>query len=378
MNVWLLKFLDATVGGLLCWVGGYWLHWVRRESGVPSPVVPADIRRILVIRPGGMGDMVLLLPMLKALRQHYLAAAIDLVCERRNREIPGLAGDPAELLLYDAHPLQTVVRLIRRRYDLTIDTEQFHYFSAVMTWFSGAPVRIGFKINPGRNPLYTHLINYDLTGYEATEFMRLLGPLGVKSRESVEPCSFISLFPLPAHNSRLILIHVAASTRYKHWAPEKFAELARRLSHESREKSHESRLIVLVGGKKDKNLAETIARLSGLGEGVKVLAGEQSLSETAALIRRAELFIGGDSGLAHLAAALGTPTVVLFGPSDPAKWGARGPGHAIVRKELACSPCFIFGYHKPCHSIACMAGITVDDVLVACGEKSGVRIQKSE
>jgi ADP-heptose:LPS heptosyltransferase len=164
MNVWVLKFLDATVGGLLCWFGGYWLHWGRRESGVSLPGVPADIRRILVIRPGGMGDMVLLLPMLKALRQHYPVAAIDLVCETRNREIPGLAGDPAELLLYDAHPLQTLVRLIRRRYDLTIDTEQFHYFSAVMTWFSGAPVRIGFKINPGRNPLYTHLINSDLTG----------------------------------------------------------------------------------------------------------------------------------------------------------------------------------------------------------------------
>jgi len=354
MNVRLIKILDATVGGLLCWVGGHWLHWVRRAAATES----ASIRRILVVRPGGMGDMILLLPMLKHLRQRYPDAEIDLVCEQRNREIPGLAGESAKLLLYDAHPLRTMLRLLRRQYDLAVDTEQFHNFSAVMTWFSGAPVRIGFKINPGRNPLYTHLVNYDLAGYEADEFIRLLAPLGTTGKAVVEGC----LKAPVTEGERLILIHVGASTRYKHWAPEKFAELAKRLTSLPGTRSFS---VGLVGNRKDKALAETIAGISGLGERVKVLAGEMTLSQTAGLIGRAELFIGGDSGLAHLAVALAVPTVVLFGPSDPMKWGARGSRHAVVRKDLACSPCFIFGYHKLCHSIACMGGITVDDVLAA-------------
>jgi len=354
MNIRVLKILDATVGGLLCWVGGHWLHLARRERGAPDAVTQADVKRILVIRPGGMGDMILLLPMMKRLRQRFPGAEIDLVCETRNREIPGLSGETAERLLYDAHPLRTMARLLRRRYDLAVDSEQFHNFSAVMAWFSGAPVRIGFKINPGRNPIYTHLVNYDLAGYEADEFMRLLAPLGITGAAVVEGCLTAPI----KTRERLILIHVGASTRYKQWAPGKFADLARKLSDES-----EEILIGLVGSAKDKTLAEEIAGVSGLGDRVRVLAGDLTLSQTAALIGRAERFIGGDSGLAHLASALAVPTVVLFGPSDPMKWAARGPRHAVVRRSLACSPCFIFGYHKLCHSIACMAEITVDDVL---------------
>ncbi|MEI6516581.1 MAG: glycosyltransferase family 9 protein, partial [bacterium] len=123
--------------------------------------------------------------------------------------------------------------------------------------------------------------------------------------------------------------------------------------------------LCLVGGKQDRDEARTIARQAGV-EGVRVLAGDLTIRETASLIAQAGLFIGGDSGLAHLAVALGTPTVVLFGPSDHRKWGVEGPRNAIVRRDLACSPCFIFGYHKFCHSISCMTGITVMEVLAAC------------
>lgn len=96
------------------------------------------------------------------------------------------------------------------------------------------------------------------------------------------------------------------------------------------------------------------------------LAGELTLAQTAAVIRDASLFVGGDSGLAHVAAALGTPTVVFFGPSDSRKWGARGDKHRIVRRDLACAPCCIFGYHKLCRSVACLQQITADDVFAAC------------
>ena len=378
MKVRLLKIMDATVGFTLCWMGGYLLHLLRRNVPAEMPRT-GSIQRILVIRPGGMGDMILLQPMLQSLRRNIPGVVIDLVCERRNREIPALAGDGAGLLLYDASPLKCLFRLLRGGYDVAIDTEQFHYFSAVMALLSRAPVRIGFKINPGRNQIYTHLVNYDLEGYEAGEFMRLLGPLGISEPAVVPGCiqrTASSAKATAAMEDRgqrtedgdqrsgvsqdAILVHVGASTRYKHWDEENFVALLKGLA------ACFPACIALIGGNEDRDKAQRIATESGLGDRVTVLAGRQTLVQVAAVIGRASLFVGGDSGLAHLAVALNVPTVVMFGPSDDRKWGVRGERHAVVRKGLACSPCFIFGYHKFCRSIACMKGIDVESVLSAC------------
>lgn len=362
MRVRLLKILDVTVGFFLCWTTGYVLHLLRRNGpgGGPGMPRPDAIRRILVIRPGGMGDMILLQPMLKSLRQHCPQAGIDLVCEKRNRDIPALAGESGRVILYDAHPFGFLGKLRREHYDVVIDTEQFHYFSAIMAILSRAPVRIGFKINPGRNTLYTHLVNYDLEGYEAGEFMRLLAPLGIKDEAVVKGC--LALPGRPQGRSKAVVIHVGASTRYKHWETGKFVDLVKRLAGTG---GAARGPIILVGGRREARVAEEIARQAGLGDRVKVMAGSLTVPQTADLIGSASLFIGGDSGLSHLAAALGTPTVVLFGPSDHKKWGASGQGNVVVRTELPCAPCFIFGYHKFCHSIACMSGISVEHVMTA-------------
>lgn len=361
MKVRLIKLMDATAGAFLCWLGGWVLHLSR-----PRPVDPGrPIRRILVIRPGGMGDMILLQPLLNSLKHHYPAAALDLVCESRNQGIAALGGCGVETFAYDTEPLRTLVALVQRRYDVAVDTEQFHNFSAVMSWISGAPLRIGFKINPGRNPIYTHLVNYDLEGYEAGEFMRLLHPLGICEQAVVSGALMAYAKPRPAEGSGgvAVLIHVGASTRYKRWSVENYAGLINRILADAALALPGDAVIGLVGGPGDVACAREIAGLVDQATRVAVLAGDVPFARTADRIGRARIFIGGDSGLAHLAVALGTPTVVMFGPSDPRKWGVTGPSNAIVRKAMACSPCFIFGYHKRCHSIACMAGITVDEVM---------------
>ena len=369
MRVLLLKILDATVGFFLCWATGYCLHLFRWQASAAA-IRLEDVRRILVIRPGGLGDMLLLQPMLKSLRQHYPAAEIDLVCEKRNQEILALAGISVRVLLYDVAPFRFLSQLRRVRYDIAIDTEQFHYFSAVMAVMSRAPVRIGFKINPGRNTLYTHLVNYDLEGYEAGEFMRLLNPLGIHGKAVVQGCLTVPGSGLSVNSS--IVVHVGASTRYKDWKSENFVELIKRLTSAAL-----SGEVLLVGGNNESPVAERIAREAGLGDRVKILAGRMTIQQTAEVIRNAALFIGGDSGLAHLAVALGTPTVVMFGPSDHKKWGVESSRNVVVRKDLACAPCFIFGYHKFCHSIDCMTGITVDDVMTGVSNVSFARISSS-
>jgi ADP-heptose:LPS heptosyltransferase len=130
--------------------------------------------------------------------------------------------------------------------------------------------------------------------------------------------------------------------------------------------THSDSDILLLGGSGDRRECERIVRdASGSSTQIISLAGRLSLAESAAVIRASRLFIGGDSGLGHLAVALGTPTVLLFGPSDHQKWGHAGNRHRVIRRPVACAPCFIFGYHRPCRTIACMRGITVDQVAQA-------------
>lgn len=357
----MLKFLDATAGFVLCWAAGWIRYWLRRDRTIPSCPVRSDVRRILVIRPGGMGDMVLLLPVLNALRRDCPGAKIELVCEKRNSAILKLAGFADCAVLYDASPFGLLRRLLRGGYDVAIDTEQFHYFSALMVLLARAPVRIGFKINPGRNLLYTHLVTYDMDGYEADQFARLLRPLGVELREpDTAGCLTAGGADTARFGGFYVAMHVGSTTRYKSWSADKFGQLARQLADRAGAR------IVLVGGRGDRGASREVAGQAALGDRLVSVAGDLALAETAAVIRGARLFVGGDSGLAHVAVALGVPTVTLFGPSDSRKWGVRSERNAVVEKDLACAPCFIFGYHKLCRTVACMATISVDDVLAAC------------
>lgn len=369
MMIRLIKFLDATLGVFLCWMGGRLLYLMHREAA-SGELRAEEVRRVLVIRPGGLGDMILLQPMLKKLHEQYPQASIDLICERRNEAILRLSKVPVNVFAYDARPFRLLRRLVAGGYDVAIDSEQFHYFSAVMVFASRAPIRIGYKINPGRNPVYTHLITYDLEGYEADEFMKLLGPLGVFASAEV----FGSLAPaevslpdeygllwdkLQRGSSRLILVHVGVSMRYKAWPLSSFAGLVRGLCGDGA-------VVGLVGGHDDEAFANNVVEQCGKSDQVVVLAGHLTISQTAKFISKSVLFAGGDSGLAHLAAAFGVPTVVLFGPSDANKWCKPGDTVAVVQKKMACSPCFIFGYHKYCRTIACMGQIGVEEVLEAC------------
>ena len=374
MSVRLLKLLDATVGLFLCWAGGRILYFLHREAAEREYQAKA-VRRILVIRPGGLGDMILLQPMLRKLHDTYPAALIDLICERRNEEILKLSKFPVNVLTYDAHPLRLLHRLWSGGYDVAIDSEQFHYFSAVMAGLSRAPIRIGYKINPGRNPLYTHLISYDMEGYEADEFIKLLAPFGISGQGQVSGCLAVPDSQLPddvavlirksGQESPLILLHVGASTRYKTWAFSRFVGLVRGLAAEP------DALIGLVGGGNDRALANRVAEQCGMPDRIRVLAGRLAISQTAELLSHAALFVGGDSGLAHLAAAYDVPAGVMFGPSDAGKWCRERDTIAVVRKPMACSPCFIFGYHKYCRTIACLEQVGVEEVLAACRKVRG-------
>ncbi|MBN2300919.1 MAG: glycosyltransferase family 9 protein [Lentisphaerae bacterium] len=365
-RAFLLKTIDATVGLAACRILGH----VNASNNADQTAPAEEIQRILLIRPGGMGDMLLLIPVIRAIAKRYPAAAIDIVCEKRNAQVLKMAAIECTPLLYDARPFNVIRHLVKHTYDIAIDTEQFHNLSAIVAYISNAPVRIGFKINPLRNPIYTHLINYAPDGSELLQFMRLVAPLAISSDNITiigtlsEPVAATKNFPSDIasfmSSNRYAVIHAGCSSPLKQWLPQNFAAVLKELH------LRYGLSAIIVGDSTDRTTAQNIVKSADAFGCQTISAADRlSISDTANVIKHSSIFIGSDSGLAHLATALDVPSVVLFGPTDHLKWGYKDNRHAIVYKKLPCAPCFIFGYHRPCKNNVCMKNIRPEDVLAA-------------
>ncbi|QSV44942.1 glycosyltransferase family 9 protein [Geobacter benzoatilyticus] len=342
----LLKHADRLVGRLI-------IQLLPPSSHRDVRLPPISV---LFIRPGGIGDAVLLIPAVRALRRCFPGVSIDILAERRNAGVFVLCPGISSVRRYDV--ASEFRAALKSRYDLVIDTEQWHRLSAVAARLIRAGARIGFVTNERRR-LFTQAIPYEQDDYEADSFMRLLAPLGcgggrgegqfldVAERDaetaesllaSLKRRVFVTLFP-------------GASIAERCWGGGKFAELATRLQRKEI-------AVVVVGSAVDSEDAETIERAGALN-----LAGKTSLAETAAVLARSSLLVSGDSGILHIAVGLGVPTVSLFGPGREKKWAPRGDSHIVINKDLPCSPCTTFGYTPKCPVNArCMADISVDEV----------------
>jgi lipopolysaccharide heptosyltransferase II len=348
MQTAILKIMDKYLGRL---ASVMFRPQQSRQIMEPSAV--------LFIRPGGIGDAVLLLPAIHALTQAYPACRVDILAERRNAAVFLFASGIRTVYRYDS--LAEFSSVLRNRYDVVIDTEQWYRLSAVVARLVRAPVKIGYGTNE-RKRLFTHPVTYSPDDYEADSFLKLLHPLGISAPLAVLP-PFIQI-PEPAvrmaaslledvGGKLVVALFPGSSVREKCWGTDRFASLAARLIEKGAE-------VVVVGGREEVSAGEEMAR-EGSGRN---LAGKTSLVETAAIIARADVLVSGDSGLLHIAAGLHVPTVSLFGPSSVDKWAPRGNGHRVVGKRLTCSPCSRYGTIPPCpHDVGCMADITVDEVV---------------
>jgi lipopolysaccharide heptosyltransferase II len=325
-----------------------------------KPVKGGPVRSILLIRPGGIGDAVLLAPAINSLKKIYPDCHITILAEQRNADVFSLLPGIEKVLCYDRP--NEFIQALRGRYDVMVDTEQWYRLSAVVARLVRAPVKIGFDTNDRRR-MFTHSIPYDLNAYEPDNFLALLNPLGVDSQRDPETVS-LSLPPqsvsragqwLQTLNSDpFVVIFPGSSIPEKCWGTERFIQVSRQIAGYGFK-------TVVVGGRKDRADGNVIAGAGGLN-----LAGMTTLAESAAVIARSGLVVSGDSGVLHLAAGQDVPTVSLFGPSSVAKWAPRGDKHIVLSKKLSCSPCSKFGTTPPCTIEArCMRDITVDEVVNA-------------
>jgi len=165
--------------------------------------------------------------------------------------------------------------------------------------------------------------------------------------------------------SRLIVIHPGSGSRKKVWPLERFVDLIHYLETHLRSKT-----VIVLGPAEGREIQDG---LEGMGEGAPLLVKGLSLLQVASVIERCRLFIGNDSGISHLAAALGLPTVTIFGPTDPIVWSPRGEKVVVIQKKIDCSPC-PQGRFFLCRDFECVREIGVEEVLKGL-KRMGIRFQ---
>lgn len=349
----LLKNFDKIIGTPLVFM----LSRISEKQGISS----SGVKKFLLIRPGGIGDAVLLLPAIDALKSRFPDSDIDILCEKRNAEIFRLSNAIGRIYLYDRG--LDLFRSLRNRYDVVIDTEQWHRLSAVVAYLSGGPIRIGFGTNE-RKKLFTHRISYSHEDYEVYSFLHLIEPLTDRSYDFKPDEPFISIKnDVASHlqdelknKGKVIAIFPGASVMERRWGGDKFGEAAKILS----DKGYD---IIILGSNADRADAERIKKHAG---NCVDLIGRTNLKDIAAVLKKSRLLITADSGLMHIAYAVGTPTVSLFGSGIEKKWAPRGENHIVLNKHPDCSPCTKFGYTPCCkRNVECLSLISVEDVVAA-------------
>lgn len=353
-----LKRFDSTFGRLAC---SFSTLVVKPRKSVKelSP-------KILVIRPGGIGDAALLYPALKALRESFKDSEINVLAEKRNGGILKVCPCINNLFLYDSRPPLEFFRILGADYDIVIDTEQWHRLTATLSHLTRAPVRVGFATNE-RATLFTHPVSYSHDDYEVYSFFNLVSAVTGREYDFNKDELFIpiesnlisgimpKLVEFRKRSTAVVGLFAGATISERRWGINRFAELAKSLHGEGVG-------TVMVGGRVDIKDAGSFEEIVGT-ENMLNFVGKTSLMETAAIISKLDLFVTGDTGLMHVAYGVGTPTVSLFGAGIQKKWAPIGKRHVVINKNLPCSPCTKFGYTPKCpYKVKCLEDITVDEV----------------
>jgi lipopolysaccharide heptosyltransferase I len=299
----------------------------------------SDDLRILVCRLSALGDCVHTMPLVCALRRNYPNAHIAWLTQ--SGSLPLLAGhdDVDEFITVERGFLRSPRQVadLRRRlkpkqFDITIDPQSLTK-SAVPAWLSGAKTRIGFASHEGREaaPWLNNVLVRPERRHVVDRNMELLRPLGIEHADvefklPLDKTAFANVDTLLDEcldTQTPVVMHPGAGWRSKLWPHLRYAEVARFLGQE-----YGFQTMVLWVGEQMRAWAKQIAKNSG---GFAVMAPVMSLPELIALLFRARLFIGSDSGPLHMAAALETPTVSMFGPTLPDRNGPYGQGHSALQ-----------------------------------------------
>ncbi|MGH6693269.1 MAG: lipopolysaccharide heptosyltransferase II, partial [Gammaproteobacteria bacterium] len=358
-------------------------------QGSPAirPLTAASRLRILVIRLDLLGDVVLSIPAIEALAAALPAARIDALALPYTAPILRRVSAVTTVHELDIHRyrrprgwlkvgdlIRTIRRIRAEHYDLAIGLSGL--MGGLFSALSGARWRVGYELETFRGcyNLPVRDRRYLRRQHEVEYCLDLVRSLGVHAEAGaiprLGPSTGGSDQPsrtAPAHDLRLatppyaVLVPGASNGAAKRWPPLNWARLGNRLAREA------GLNLVIVGSASERALAQGI--VDQLTSPAVNLTGSTSIDELISLLTGAELVVAGDTGPLHVAAAVGTPVVGIYGPTDPMNSGPRGEHAAVVRLGLPCSPCYDLRSPADCklpdRSAICMSQLSAERVLEA-------------
>lgn len=321
---------------------------------------------ILIRGVNWIGDAVMTLPAIRAIRKAFPEAHIDLLVKPGVAPVFEHVPCVSHVLTFGEQDtgvrgrLRLGLRLRKQHYTLAI-LLQNAFGAAVVSLLAGIPKRIGYD-RDGRGMLLTHPIpftNEDRSMHHVDYYLNLLRQAGLHA-EYERPFLSVPIHERERARKKLSslarpILGINPGATYgsaKRWFPDRFAEVANWFIAAT------GGSIVIFGGKNEEDIALEIDE--DVPANKLCLAGHTSLQDLIALIAECDLFLTNDSGPMHLAYAVGTPLVAIFGSTSPELTGPVGEGHRVVRRKLDCTPCF----DRTCRKkhMKCMDTITSDDV----------------
>jgi heptosyltransferase-2 len=315
----------------------------------------SNVRKILFITLSNIGDVILTLPVLSALKDNFPDASIDVVVGPRPEQI--FKKDPriGRVFVYDKHAklkdkMKFMTMLKAEKYDLAMDMK-----TSLLPILIAAKNRSGLFFKPKSGIKHKRLIH-----------LESLMPFGIKYKEQkniyIDGESRNKISGILEDNKvsgadMLIGVNPGSRSHLKQWEKQGFVDVINSVIKNPRNK------IVLIGDGNDAGLSKDIADAVNKPDRLIDLTGKTNLNELCALIEKFSLLLTCDSAGLHIASDLGVKIVAIFGPTDPKEYGPRGDKDIVIRKDLECSPCkkaqCKFGTHE------CMNSIAVEEVLKA-------------
>lgn len=332
----------------------------------------AVMQNILVCQTGGwIGDMVLLTPALRALKQMFPESRLKLLLRPRVADL--MESHPyVDACIVDektegrVRSLTRCVRQVRNTsFDLAVVLHPTSFRNALLPFLARIPIRVGTNAS-GRGVLLTKSCRDDTSIHEIHRYLRVLQLLGIDTpsddlefwhtdtdRHVIEN---LLCAEGVSRDARLIAVNLGTTWRTKRWEVVNFTEVIQQITRLIPEAK-----VILTGSHAEQPLTEALSdSLPTMN-----LVGRTSILQLGALLERCDVCLTCDSGPMHIAAAVGTPTVALFGPTDPVRHRPYGVGHTVIEKPVSCRPCYKRTCHRRDTPHLCMQEIRTDEVVKA-------------
>ena len=332
------------------------------------------IKRVVVRGTNWVGDSVMTVPALRALRRVLPDAHITLAIRPGARGIFYEADFIDDVLVYDRKGALSVIPQIRewrrRKFDLAV-LFQNAFEAALIPFLAGVPVRLGYATE-SRHALLTHplaLPDWRSSRHEVFYYLYVVTALEqmlfgtssiceadpdwsiqVSENRKVEASELLRAHGVHEGELVVALCPGSINSRAKRWPAEAYASLADRLIETNRQ-------VLLIGSKDEVDVSQDVT--SRMRHRAVVLTGKTSLDQITGVLSTVDLIVTNDTGPAHIGAALGRPTIVIFGPTNPLTTRPFSPVAEILRHPPDCAPCML----RDCPiDHRCMTAITVDEV----------------